>query len=146
METEDNKPVGPRPVLVLPAPPSPKDPKPLVKLTKETLVEYAEEQLVNNAPRLLPNLFRSARSRIKSPDAKIQEKAFDQIASLYGYTKASPGIALNFLQQNNSYGPAETGTGFERIIRQLEKRDRPETDTTDAGIIDAEIVEEGDDD
>jgi hypothetical protein len=113
----------------------------LVKLTKETLVEYAEEQLVNNAPRLLPNLFKSARIRIKSPDAKIQEKAFDQIASLYGYTKASPGIALNFLQQNNSYQAPEAGTGFERIIRQLEKRDRPENDS---GIIDAEIVEDED--
>jgi hypothetical protein len=131
---EQDKPT-PRPVLVLPAPPAPKDPKPISVLQKDELVEYTESVLVSNARRILPTAFNSLKRRLKKDDPK----AFEQAAQTYGLIKATGGVAVNILTQNNNYSN-EAGAGFEKIVRQLEKRDRPENDS-DENIIDAEVEE-----
>lgn len=129
-----------KPVLVLPSPPSSNDPKPVTALTKEELVDYTENQLVKNARRLVPPMFRSARERLKHTDPSVQAKAFDQIASLYGYTKQAPGAMINILTQNNygRGGQNPDGMYFEKIVNMMEKKDRPEDDN----IIDAEVIED----
>jgi hypothetical protein len=131
---EDKGTHNPKPVLVLPAPPANKDPKPVARLTKDELIDYTESELVRHARKVVPRLFKNIERRLDADDPK----AVDQAAQMYGYIKAGPGIALNILQQNNNYN-VESSAGFEKIVRQLEKSDRPEHDVD---VIDAEVVED----
>ena len=125
-----------KPVLVLPLPPSSSDPKPLAKIQKEDLADYIEGILSSRAAITLPKAWDSLERRLDKDDPK----AFEQAAQAYGIIKSNGGVAVNILtQNNNSY--VDAGAGFEKIVRQLEKRDRPENDDH---IIDAEVVEDGD--
>jgi hypothetical protein len=131
MEQENNP---PKPVLVLPRPPAETDPAPL---TRETLADYAEDQLIQNAQKLVPRMFRSAARRLVAKDSNVQAKAFDQVAQIYGYVRATPGVAINLLQQNNNYVGSNDGVYFEKIVRMMEETERPSRDE-DPTIIDVE--------
>ena len=126
-----------KPVLVLPAPPSERDQKPVSRLSKEELVDYTETELVRHARKVVPRLFKNIERRLDADDPK----AVDQAAQIYGYIKAGPGIALNILTQNNSYnGGVSEGMYFEKIVRMMEEQERPSTD--DADVIDVEVIDE----
>jgi acyl-CoA synthetase (AMP-forming)/AMP-acid ligase II len=106
-------------------------------LSKETLIEYQEDMLVRNARKIIPTLFKSLKARLEKHDSKAAE----QVMSLYGYTKASPGVVINNMlaQQINGSGDS-SDVYFEQIIKKLEQQDRPSGDRH-GEIVDAEVVE-----
>lgn len=74
-------------------------------------------------------------------------KAFDQAAAIYGYIKAAPGVVINnLLQQNNYVGDESNGVYFEKIIKMMEQREMPKQPAHEPEIIDAEEVDEDEDD
>lgn len=128
-----------KPGVVLAFPPTGAADNPLPKgqLTKDTLVDYQENLLVFNARTVLPRLFKSLKQRLESLDPK----AAQQVMELYGYTKANPGVVINNMLQSNTFQADDNSVYFEKIIRTLENRDRPQgSHSTSDDVIDAEVV------
>lgn len=121
-------------VITFPSREKADNPFPVQRVTKENLTEYLEDQSVNHASHVVPELFLSVQRRLKKDDAK----AADQAMQLYGFSKTAPMAVITNLTQNNYESGQRSATYFENIVRQLESRDRPEG----GQIIEAEVVEE----
>lgn len=136
MSDQSLPPPEPRPVLLFPAPESKASSNvPARQITRDELVSYQEDQLVQNATKVVPRMFRALMREMR----KGNTKAIEQAAQIYGYIKSTPGITFNL--QNNTYNEAaKSSMYFEGVIRGLEVRDRP--DGNDDDIIDAEVVED----
>lgn len=108
-------------------------------INKDTLAEYSQDQLIRNAPRLIPRTFRSLQKLADQGD----RKALELILQAYNYLKpAGGGISVvTNLYNNNVNVQKEDGKAtqyLEGIIARLEKEER---DRSRANVIDAEVVE-----
>lgn len=106
-------------------------------LDRETLPSYQEAQLVKNARKTIPRMFRALNVLLEKGDKKAVELA----AEIYQYRKSGNNISIatNILRQtNNINGEPSNGqrVWFEAIVSKIEKEKNAASD-----IIDAEIVE-----
>jgi hypothetical protein len=117
LEPQDNK-------LILLSPP-PDDPEPdpssTTVLTRETLVDYVEQQHVRNAKVMLSAMHRSLKRQLKQNSYKASEL----VAQMYGLVKSSPGVVINNLLQQNNYSSDDATLYFEGIIKRLEGQEHP---------------------
>lgn len=106
-------------------------------LDRNTLPDYQEAQLVKNAKRTVPRMFRALNKLLDQGDKKAVELA----AEIYQYRKSGNNISIatNILRQTNNINGEPTGgrsVWFESIVQKIEKEKNTATD-----IIDAEVIE-----
>jgi hypothetical protein len=116
--------------MVMPVPPLVNREEPDVavetsnKLTKETLPQYAEDQLASKATTIIPDLLDSVSQLVKKQNPKAMEMA----AQMYNIIPKSSGVSIfNNIQNNNINPQSDMGTYFEAIVRRMEARDHDQT-------------------
>ncbi len=110
-------------------------------LTRESLSEYSETQLIRNAKKVIPRAFRALAKLVDQGDRKALELAL----TTYSYVgKGGGGITIvnNVLQQNNGGGGQNRDNQqevyFESILRKIEKEEQ----VNRREIIDVEVEDE----
>lgn len=97
-------------------------------LTRESLSEYSEIQLIRNAKKVIPRAFRALAKLVDQGDRKALELAL----TTYSYVgKGGGGVTIvnNVLQQNNGGGgggsrDTQQEVYFESILRKIEKEEQ----------------------
>ena len=96
-------------------------------LTRESLSEYSEVQLIRNAKKVIPRAFRALAKLVDQGDRKALELAL----TTYSYVgKGGGGVTIvnNVLQQNGGGGSQSRDNQqevyFESILRKIEKEEQ----------------------
>lgn len=108
-------------------------------LTRDSLSEYSEAQLIRNAKKVIPRTFRALAKLVDAGDRRALELAL-QTYSYIGKGGSGVTIVNNVLTQNNN-GPNNErtqGVYFESILAKISQEDR----INDPTIIDLEAEED----
>lgn len=109
-------------------------------LTRDSLSEYSEAQLIRNAKRVIPRAFKALAKLVEQGDRKALELAL----ATYSYIGKGGGVTIvNNVLQQNGYGGAshvdrKQEVYFEGLIRAMDQQDQSRNSED---IIDAEEVD-----